>query len=102
MPNNGVSGLQHQIHEFTKPFHQLNGYVTGADLPTFYEIKAEVLPPFGKTRGRFLCSENIVIFDLPVAQNELIFSVLTSPNSTEITKLVLNNNTSICLCMYLL
>ena len=29
----------------------------------------------------------------------LFFSVLTSPNSTEITKLVLNNNTSICLRM---
>ena len=49
------------------------------DLPTFYEIKAEDLPPFGKK----------------MTQNEPIFSVLTSPNSTEITKLVLNNNTSI-------
>ena len=29
----------------------------------------------------------------------LFFSVLTSPNSTEITKLVQNNNISICLCM---
>ena len=67
-----------------------------ADLPTFYEIKAEDLPPFGpKKSGRFLCSKNIAIFDLPVTQNEPIFSDLTSPNSTEITKLVLNNNTSI-------
>ena len=41
----------------------------------------------------------IAIFDLPMTQNEPIFSVLTSPNSTEIMKLVLNNNTSICLCM---
>ena len=41
----------------------------------------------------------IAIFDLPVTQNEPIFSVLKSPNSTEITKLILNNNTSICLCM---
>ena len=30
------------------------------------------------------------------------FSVLTSPNSTEITKLVLNNNVSICLCRYVI
>ena len=29
----------------------------------------------------------------------LSFSVSTSPNSTEITKRVLNNNTSMCLCM---
>ena len=68
-----------------------------ADLPTFYEIKAEDLPPFGKKSGRFLCSKNIAIFDLQVTQNEPIFSILTSPNSTEITKLVLDNNTSICL-----
>ena len=34
-----------------------------------------------------------------LSQNEPIFSILTSPNSTEITKLVLNNNTSICLSM---
>ena len=38
-------------------------------LPTFTEIKAEDLPPFGKKRGRFLCSTNIAIFDLPVTQN---------------------------------
>ena len=37
------------------------------------------------------------MFYLPVTQNEPIFPVLTSPNSTEITKLVLDNNTSICL-----
>ena len=36
---------------------------------------------------------------MPVTQNEPIFSVSTSPNSTEITKLILNNNTSICLCI---
>ena len=29
----------------------------------------------------------------------LFFPVLTSPNSTEITKLVRNNNISICLCL---
>ena len=41
-----------------------------------------------------------MIFDLPMTQNEPIFSVLTSPNSTVITKLVINNNTSKpCLCM---
>ena len=29
---------------------------TTADIPTFYEMKAEDLPPFGtKQRGRFLC-----------------------------------------------
>ena len=33
-----------------------------ADSPTFYEIKAEDLPPFGKKRGRLFCSENIAIF----------------------------------------
>ena len=54
------------------------------DLPTFHEIKAEDLPPLVKKKsGRFLCSKNIALFDLP--------------ESTEITKLVLNNNTSICL-----
>ena len=40
-----------------------------------------------------------MIFDLPVIQNEPIFSVLTISNSTEIAKLVLNNDISICLCM---
>ena len=39
------------------------------------------------------------IFDLNVTQNEPIFSVLTSPDSTEKTKLVLNNNTSIYMSM---
>ena len=34
-----------------------------------------------------------------MTQNEPIFFVSTSPNSTEITKLILNNNTSICLCI---
>ena len=34
-----------------------------------------------------------------MTHNEPIFSVSTSPNSTEITKLILNNNTSICLCI---
>ena len=34
-----------------------------------------------------------------MTQNEPIFPFSTSPNSTEITKLLLNNNTSICLCM---
>ena len=43
------------------------------DLPTFYAIKAEDLRPFNnKKRGRFLCSENIAIFYLPVTQNEPI------------------------------
>ena len=43
---------------------------------------------------------NIAIFYLPVTQIEPIFSVLTSPNSTEIMKLARNNHTSIlCLCM---
>ena len=72
---------------------------TCSDLPTCYEIKAEDLPPFGKQRGRFLFLENIGLFYLPVTHNEPIFSVLTSPNSKDITKLVLNNNTSICTCM---
>ena len=31
--------------------------------------------------------------------NIVTISVLTSPNSTELTKLALNNHTSICLCM---
>ena len=34
-----------------------------------------------------------------VTHNEPIFSILISPYSTEITKLLLNNNISICLCM---
>ena len=62
-----------------------------SDLPTFDEIKAEDLPPFGKKCGRFSCSENIAMFYLPVTHNEHIFSVLTSANSTEIAKRVLNN-----------
>ena len=67
--------------------------MANTDLPTFYEIKAEDLPPFGKRRAIFLWSENIAIFEQPMTQNEP-FSVSTSPNSTEITKLVLNNNPS--------
>ena len=69
------------------------------DLPTFYAIKAEDLLPFGQKHGRFLCSENIEIFYLPVTQNEPIFPVLTSTNSTEITKLLQNNTTFIWLSM---
>ena len=73
---------------------------TFPDLPTFFEIKAEDLPPFGKkTRKIFLLGKYSDIFYLPVTQNEPIFSRLTSPNSTEITKPILNNNTSICLCI---
>ena len=53
-----------------------------------FEIKAEDLPPFGKTTQKILCSENIVIFYLLVTQKEPIFSVLTPRNSTEIMKLV--------------
>ena len=34
-----------------------------------------------------------------MTENEPIFSVSTSPNSIEIMKLILNNNTSICLCI---
>ena len=30
--------------------------------PTFFEIKAEDLPPFSKKRARLFCSENIAIF----------------------------------------
>ncbi len=44
-----------------------------SDLPTFYEIKVEDRPPFGKKRRRFLCSENIGLFYLPVTQNDPIF-----------------------------
>ena len=62
--------------------------------PTFCEIN---LSPFGKKKAEdFYARKNIAIFDLPVTQNEPIFSILTSPNSTEITKLVLNDNTSKC------
>ena len=33
------------------------------DLPTFYEINAEDLPPFGKKKTwKIFCSENIAIF----------------------------------------
>ena len=74
-----------------------NPLVLQKGLPTFDEIMAEDLPPFGKKRGRFLCSENIAIFYLPVTQNEPIFFISTSPNRTEITKLALNNNNSICI-----
>ena len=46
----------------------------GVNLPTFDEINLEDLPPFReKNRGIFLCSENIAIFYLTVAQNELFF-----------------------------
>ena len=41
----------------------LFGHSIIADLPTFYGIKPEDLPPFGQKKcGRFLCSENIVIY----------------------------------------
>ena len=42
---------------------------------------------------------NIAIFYLPVTQNEPCLYVVISPQSTEITTLVLNRKTSICLCM---
>ena len=60
---------------------------------------AEDLPPFGKNCERFLCKTNIAILYLPMTQNDTISSVSTSPNRTEITKLVLNNNNYICLCI---
>ena len=47
-----------------------------------------------KIYGRLLCLENIAIFYLPVTHNEPISAVSISPNGTQITKLVLNNNTS--------
>ena len=53
---------------------------------------------FGKkTRKIFLLGKYSNIIYLPVTQNEPIFSVSTSSHSLEITKLILNNNTSICL-----
>ena len=66
------------------------------DLPTFDEIKAEDRQ---KTAEHFFARKMLRYFYLPVTQNEPIFSILTSPNSTEIPKLILNNNTSICLCI---
>ena len=48
-----------------------------------------------KTVEDFFARKRLRYFYLPATQNEPIFSVSTSPNSTEITKLVLN----ICLCM---
>ena len=69
------------------------------DLPTFYETKAEDLPPFGKkTRKIFLLGKYSDILSAGDTERAY-FSVLTPPNSTETTKLVLNNNISICLCM---
>ena len=53
-----------------------------ADLPTFYEKNKK---HFGKKNAE----------DFNVRKIQRYF--LTSPDSTEITKLVLNNNTSICL-----
>ena len=54
----------------------------------------KILLLWQKIYGRLLCLENIAILYLPVTHNEPIFAVSISPNSTEITKLVLNNNTS--------
>ena len=63
------------------------------DLLTFYEIKAEEF--LTKKRRRFFARNMYSnFFYLPVTENEPVFSVSTSPNSTEIMKLVLNNNTS--------
>ena len=64
------------------------------DLPTFYAIKAEDLPPFNKKMRKIFVLGKYSDFYLPVTQNEPIFSVLTSPNSTDIAKLVLNSNMS--------
>ena len=58
-------------------------------------MKAEDLPPSGKKNAEdFMLGKNCDVY-LPMTQNEPMFSVLTSPNSTEIAKLILNNNTSI-------
>ena len=66
-----------------------------ADLPTVYKIKAEDLPLFGKKTWKiFMLGKFSDI--LSAGDTEwAYFSVSTSPNSTEITKLVLNNNTFI-------
>ena len=79
------------------PFSFMSSIFHVSDLPTFYEIKAEDLPPFGKKPQKIfmLGKFNDILSD---GDTEIAyFSVLTSPNSTKITKPVLNNNTFICL-----
>ena len=68
----------------------------------FIKQRRKIFPLLAKNRGRFLCSENIAIFYPPATQKEPFFSVSTSPNGTEITKLVLDNNTSNVNVYYLL
>ena len=78
----------------------LNGYSL-CRLSNMLGNKGKRSSPFWQKKlGRFVCSENIIaIFDLPVTQNEPIFPLWHHQSSTEITKLVLNNNTSLCLRM---
>ena len=66
-----------------------------ADLPTFYGKKRKMFLLLAKkTRKIFMLGKFSDI--LPAGDTELAnFSVSTSPNSTEIMKLVLNNNTFI-------
>ena len=67
--------------------------IYGADtwatgLPTYYEMKAEDLPPFGKKmRKIFMLGKFSDIWSAGDTE-WAYFSILTSPNSTEITKLV--------------
>ena len=58
------------------------------DLPTFYQIKAEDLTPLDKKCGRFVCSQNIVIFYLPVTHkyNDPIFRFQHHRNNETGTK----------------
>ena len=54
------AGTSHEFRTFSSSFS-----MPRSDLPTFYEIKAEDLPPIGKKPWRVLCSENITILYLP-------------------------------------
>ena len=76
-----------------------NSHRRYADLPTFYEINAEDLVPFGKKSRKIFMLRKFTDILSTGDRISLFFSVLTSPNRTEITKMVLNNNTSICLCI---
>ena len=64
--------------------------VVGTDHKIHIELElsgAEDLPTFGEKTREIFMLKKIAMFYLPVTQNEPIFSISASPNSTEITKL---------------
>ena len=76
-----------------------DGNPTTPDLSTFYEMKAEDLHLFAKKTWKIFMVGKYSDISSAGDTEWAYFSVLTSPNGTEITKPVLNNNTFIWLYM---